>query len=209
MGYKIIYADPAWVYQDKSKSHGGGAESHYKCTPTEEMGEIIKNIDVDKDAVCLMWCTYPQLEEGLKLMNLWEFKFKTVAFTWVKRNKKANTFFFGMGRHTRGNPEIVLLGTRGKGVPRISASIPNLQIHRIAQHSRKPNEVRKQIVELYGDIPRIELFAREQLEGFDIWGNETTKFSIKGLSKDHPVQKDFNDFMQKQNGGDGVNSSQQ
>ena len=56
-------------------------------------------------------------------------------------------------------------------------SIPNLQIHRIAEHSRKPNEIRKQIVELYGDIPRIELFARERLEGFDVWGNETTKFN--------------------------------
>ncbi len=181
--YKIIYADPAWVYQDKSKSHGGGAESHYKCTPTEEMGKIIKDIPVDKDAVCLMWCTYPQLPEGLKLMELWGFKFKTVAFTWVKKNKVSDSFFFGMGRHTRGNPEIVMLGTKGKGVPRISASIKNLQIHRIGKHSKKPDEVRQEIVNLYGDIPRIELFARQQTSGWDVWGNEVNKDDALNVKK--------------------------
>jgi len=168
--YQIIYADPAWVYKDKSKSHGGGAESHYKCTSTKEMSEW--DIPADKDSVCLMWCTYPQLPEGLKLMEAWGFKYKTTAFTWVKKNKVADTFFFGMGRHTRGNPEICLLGTKGKGVSRISASVPNLQIHRIGKHSQKPTEIRRQIEELYGDVPRIELFAREKTEGWDVWGNE-------------------------------------
>ena len=174
--YKIIYADPAWVYKDKSNAGKRGADHKYKTTPTDEMGEIIKKIDVCKDSVCLMWCTYPQLPEGLKLMDLWGFKFKTVAFTWVKKNKVSDSFFMGMGHHTRGNPEIVLLGIKGKGVKRINAGIRNLQIHRLAEHSRKPNEIRKEIVKLYGDIPRIELFAREQLEGFDVWGDETKKF---------------------------------
>ena len=177
--YKIIYADPAWLYKDKVNVGKRGAEYKYTCTKTEEMGEIINNINVDKDSVCLMWCTYPQLEEGLKLMNLWGFKYKTVAFTWVKKNKKSDSFFFGMGNYTRANPEIVLLGIKGKGVKRINAGIPNLQIHKIAEHSRKPNEIRKEIVRLFGDITRIELFAREQLEGFDVWGNETNKFEEK------------------------------
>ena len=173
--YKIIYADPAWIYQDKSKSHGGGAESHYKCSTVEEMSKIINKIEVDDDAVCLMWCTYPQLESGLELMKLWGFKFKTVAFTWVKKNKKNNNYFFGMGRHTRGNPEIVMLGTKGKGVKRINANIPNLQIHKIREHSRKPDVIRKEIIKLYGDIPRIELFARQKVEGWDCWGNQVPK----------------------------------
>jgi len=177
--YKIVYADPAWVYDDRaiSKSRDRGAEGKYLCSSIEDMGEIINNIPVDKDSLCLMWCTYPKLREGLKLMKLWGFKFKTVAFTWVKKNKVSDSFFMGMGRHTRGNPEIVLLGSKGKGVPRISASIRNLQIHKIAEHSRKPNEIRKEIIRLYGDVPRIELFAREQKEGFDVWGNETNKFT--------------------------------
>ena len=175
--YKIIYADPAWVYKDKANAGNRGACHKYTLTPTEEMGEIIKNIPVDKDSICLMWCTYPQLKEGLKLMELWGFEFKTVAFTWVKKNKVSDSFFMGMGRHTRGNPEIVLLGKKGKGVPRINCGIRNLQIHKIREHSRKPDEIRKEIVNLYGDVPRIELFARELKEGFDVWGNETGKFA--------------------------------
>jgi len=50
------------------------------------------------------------------------------------------------------------------------------------EHSKKPDEVRKRIVELMGDLPRIELFARDngrkdmfnynRLDGWDCWGNE-------------------------------------
>lgn len=170
MKYDIIYADPAWVYKDKSKSHGGGAESHYKCTPTEEMGKL--KIPANKDSVCLMWCTYPMLPEGLKLMEMWGFTYKTVAFTWVKKNKVSDSFFFGMGRHTRGNPEIVLLGTKGKGISRVSASIPNLQIERVSDHSKKPDSIRNQIELLYGDRARVELFARSKHKGWSSWGNE-------------------------------------
>lgn len=170
--YKIIYADPAWVYQDKANAGERGAEHKYKCTPTKEMGKLLNNLSIDKDAVCLMWCTYPQLEEGLKLMKLWNFNFKTVAFTWVKRNKVSDSFFMGMGTYTRGNPEIVLLGTKGKSVSRINAGIRNLQIHKIRKHSQKPDEIRDKIVELFGDLPRIELFAREKFKGWDCWGDE-------------------------------------
>lgn len=177
MAYKIIYSDPAWIYKDKLKPHGRGAENKYICSSLNEMGKIINNIKIDKDAVCFMWCTYPQLEEGLKLMRLWGFKFKTVAFTWIKKNKKADSFFFGLGRYTRGNPEIVLFGIKGKGLKRINAGVKNLQIHKIAEHSRKPNEIRKEIIKLFGDLPRIELFAREKREGFDVLGYETQKFN--------------------------------
>ena len=178
--YKIIYADPAWVYKDKANAGKRGAEHKYKCTSTEEMGKLLDNINVSKDSVCLMWCTYPQLEEGLKLMKLWGFNYKTTAFTWCKKNKVSDSFFMGMGRYTRGNPEIVLLGTKGKSVPRINAGIRNLQIHKIREHSRKPDEIRDEIVNLFGDLPRIELFARTKAEGWDVLGNETNKFQENG-----------------------------
>lgn len=167
--YQIIYADPPWVYQDKSKSHGGGAESHYICTPTSEMCDW--NIPADKDSVCLMWCTYPQLEDGLTLMRSWGFKYKTVAFTWVKVNKNGSVYM-GMGRHTRANAEICLLGVKGNGVKRVNAGIYNTQIHGREKHSKKPDAFRKDIEKLYGDVPRIELFARNRTDGWDVWGNE-------------------------------------
>lgn len=170
MKYSIIYADPAWIYKDKSKSHGGGAESHYKCSTIEEMSKI--DLKAEINSVLFMWVTYPQLEEGIKLLKLWGFKYKTVAFTWVKTNKKSNGFFFGMGRYTRANPEICLLGTKGKGLKRINANIKNLQIHKLGKHSEKPDEIRKEIVRLFGDLPRIEVFARRKVDGWDCIGDE-------------------------------------
>lgn len=167
--YQIIYADPPWVYKDKSKSHGGGAESHYVCTPTEELGKL--KIPAEDDSVLFMWCTYPQLEEGLKLMSLWGFKFKTVAFTWVKTNKDGS-IYMGMGRHTRANAEICLLGVKGKGVPRKNAGIYNTQLHSRTRHSEKPQQFADDIVSLYGKTSRLEMFARNKRSGWDVWGNE-------------------------------------
>lgn len=167
--YDLIYADPPWVYKDKSKSHGGGAESHYICTPTEELGKL--KLPASENSVLLMWCTYPQLEEGLKLMRLWGFKFKTVAFTWVKINKDGS-IYMGMGRHTRANAEICLLGIKGKGLPRQNAGIYNTQLHLRGKHSAKPAKFREDIVKLYGSVKRLEMFAREKTEGWDVWGNE-------------------------------------
>lgn len=168
--YQIIYADPPWVYKDKSKSHGGGAESHYTCIPTDEMCKW--ELPAEKDSVLLMWCTYPMLEEGLKLMAAWGFKFKTVAFTWVKTNKDGSVYM-GMGRHTRGNAEICMLGTKGKGVAREHCGIYNTQLHGRGRHSEKPDAFREDIVRLYGENKtRLEMFARKPSEGWDVWGNE-------------------------------------
>lgn len=169
MGYKIIYADPPWHYDDKSKSHGGGAESHY---PVMRIPELCKlEIPADKDSVLLMWATFPQLEEAFKVINAWGFKYKTCAFTWVKTTLTGK-IYMGMGRHTRANAEICLLATKGKGVPRISASIYNTQLHKRTKHSEKPHAFREDIVKLYGDLPRLEMFARTPTDGWDVWGNE-------------------------------------
>lgn len=169
--YSIIYADPPWKYQDKSKSHGGGAESHYPCMSLQEICSL--PIPANDNAVLLMWTTFPQLEEAFKVIQAWGFKYKTGAFTWVKTNKDGSVYM-GMGRHTRANAEICLLATKGKGVPRINASVYNTQLHPRSRHSEKPQAFRDEIVRLYGDVPRIELFARQKTEGWDVWGNEVT-----------------------------------
>ena len=67
--------------------------------------------------------------------------------------------------------EFVLLGTRGEPKRKIK-NIAQLVIAEHGKHSQKPNEVRKRIVQLMGDLPRIELFARQKFEGWDCWGNE-------------------------------------
>lgn len=168
--YQIIYADPPWKYKDSTCE--GSAEKHYKTMPIEDICNLPVKEIADKNAVLFLWVTYPMLEEGLKLIKSWGFKYKTIGFQWVKTNKKdRGSFFFGLGRWTRGNTECCLIATRGK-ISRTNNSVGQLIIEPVQHHSKKPDVVRGKIIELMGDLPRIELFARNKTEGWDVWGNE-------------------------------------
>lgn len=87
-------------------------------------------------------------------------------------NKKKNTPFVGMGYYTRANNEICLLATKGKSLKRINRNVEQVILSPIREHSRKPDEIRERIVNLFGDLPRVELFARNTTDGWDVWGNE-------------------------------------
>lgn len=177
--YKIIYADPAWQY-DRQQVHKNSKDAcmKYQTMTLDDMKNMNVNEMAEKDSVLIMWVTFPKLQEGLELMKAWGFTYKTNLFTWIKKNKKSTTTnFWGMGRYTRANAEICLIGTKGKPLEVLSHSIHSVIETPIREHSRKPDEVRDKIIELFGDIPRIELFAREQKEGWDVWGNETDKYS--------------------------------
>lgn len=94
-----------------------------------------------------------------------------MSFVWLKQNRKSPTWFYGLGYWTRGNAEICLLAKRGKP-KRYSAAVHQFIISPVEQHSKKPDVTRDKIVELAGDLPRVELFARQKCHGWDAWGNE-------------------------------------
>jgi site-specific DNA-methyltransferase (adenine-specific) len=121
------------------------------------------------------------LPEAFLTLRCWEFAYKTTAFVWIKENKTQRGYFFGMGTWTRSNAELCLLGVRGKP-KRINASISQLIFSPISQHSEKPPQVREKIVELVGDLPRIELFARKKTAGWKVWGNEVESDIDLGFS---------------------------
>jgi len=170
--YNIIYADPAWYFKSYSiKGEDRNATQHYNCMSLKDICNLpVKDI-ADKDCILFIWVIDPMLPEALEVINSWGFKYKTVAFTWVKENKKSDGHFTGLGYWTRSNPEMCLLATKGK-LKRISKSVRQLVIDKRREHSRKPDRIRNDIIELCGDLPRIELFARQKVEGWDCWGNE-------------------------------------
>jgi N6-adenosine-specific RNA methylase IME4 len=169
--YKIIYADPPWSYKDKAKAGNRGACCKYDTQSKEWIENLpVKDIS-DDDCALFLWVTMPKLNECFELIEKWGFTYKTVAFTWVKRNKIADTFFWGMGRWTRANAEVCLIATKGKP-KRINAGVHSVIDTHIEKHSKKPGIVRERIIDLLGDIPRVELFARNKTEGWDVWGNE-------------------------------------
>jgi len=184
MKYDVIYADPPWKFSCYSKKgEGRSAANHYPTLDLEALKALpVESISADNSCLFLWGCN-SMLPEALELMEAWGFEYKTVAFTWVKTNKKkTDTLFFGLGFHTRQNSEFCLLGTRGKPT-RVSKSvssviweheeIPTESIVRpIMEHSSKPPEIRDRIQELMGDeLNYIELFARSRKLQDGIWTN--------------------------------------
>ena len=132
----------------------------------------VKDI-ADKDCVLFLWCTDPLLNKQIEVIKAWNFEYKTVGFYWIKENKNQTNmrFWKGPGYYTRCNPEICLLATKGSP-KRIGTNVDKLVLASRDVHSKKPDIIRNKIVELFGDIPRIELFARTKCDGWDCWGNE-------------------------------------
>ncbi len=169
--YSIIYADPPWKYFAGGNKNASG---HYHCMEMEE----IKNLpieDLAKDnCILFMWTTFPVLKESFEVIEAWGFRYATCGFVWVKQTKNKNGWHFGCGNWTRANAEVCLIAIKGKPL-RKSASVSQIIDSPVEGHSKKPDIVRDKIVELCGDLPRIELFARQKTKGWDNWGNEVKK----------------------------------
>ena len=174
--YKIIYVDPPWKYGSKQYQDGGREfdklERQYETMTISEIKNIpIKKITED-DCACFMWVTDSHLKDGIEVLESWGFKYTTIAFNWIKKTNKGNTCV-NFAPWTLKSSEICLLGIKGSmGKYKKSNKIRQLIEAERLKHSQKPNEARKRIIELFGDIPRIELFAREKTKGWDVWGNE-------------------------------------
>ena len=167
--YSVIYADPPWRYTQKGLQ--GAAEKHYPTMGIDEICALPVADLAAPNSALFLWATFPQLPEALRLIQAWGFTYKSVAFVWLKKNRKADSWFYGLGFWTRGNAEICLLATRGHP-KRQAANIHQFIISPIEAHSKKPDEARDKIVALMGDVPRVELFARQSPPGWDVWGNE-------------------------------------
>lgn len=158
--YNIVYADPPWDYnvwnrKDKART----AASHYKTTSMEHLKKMnIVQFTYD-NCVLFMWATLPCYKEAVQLAEAWGFAYKTVAFVWIKINKNIHSFFTGLGHYTRANAEMVLLFAKGEPLQRINKNVGQVVVAKVGKHSVKPAEIREWIVSLFGDLPRIELFA--------------------------------------------------
>lgn len=173
MKYSLIYADPPWTYKDKCADGKRGAGFKY---PTMSVADICRLPvwELAADSCLLaMWWVPTQPVEALKVMEGWGFRLMTMkGFTWHKTNKHKGNNALGMGWMTRANSEDCLFAVKGKLPPRLDASICQHVTAPRMEHSAKPEAFREKLVQLLGDVPRIELFARQQAEGWDCWGNQ-------------------------------------
>lgn len=169
--YQIIYADPPWTYADPKQNNPKMGGITYPTMSLDEIKSLpVQNIS-EKDCALFLWVTMPMLREGLAVIDAWGFKYITCAFTWVKLNPKGEGIYSGLGHWTNGNAELCLFAKKGHP-KRQAKNVKQIVLAPRGRHSSKPDEVRDRIVSLIGDLPRLELFARQKTEGWAVWGNE-------------------------------------
>jgi N6-adenosine-specific RNA methylase IME4 len=176
--FNIIYADPPWHYakRNTNTAFGGGVSDKYPTMTLEEICALpIKKLAADQ-SMLFIWTTMPYLMRTNQVIESWGFQYVTTAFTWVKTNLRSGTIFKGVGNYTKHNAELCLLARRGQPLQRENRDVSQVVMEPRREHSRKPDRVRSDIVRLFGDRPRIELFARNTSPGWSVWGNEVNKF---------------------------------
>ena len=176
--YKTIYADPPWRFQNRT---GKVAPEHKRLTRYETMTleEImslpVADIAADK-AHLYLWIPNAMLPDGLAVMNAWGFEYKS-NIIWEKVRKDGLPDGRGVGFYFRNVTEMCLFGILKKSSPNRTLAPARSQVNLIRtmkrEHSRKPDEIIP-IIEACSPAPRIELFARGDRAGWDMWGNQAT-----------------------------------
>jgi len=172
--YEIIYCDPPWDYKGQTQHAGtkasdtGGALKHYPTMKLPELKGLKPMIDdlAADDCLMFMWTSSPHLDQAIDLLKAWGFAWATVGFVWNKM--RVNPSFYTMSQI-----ELCLIGKRGKiPKPRGARNVRQYIEHMREEHSKKPDAVRKRIEQMFPEQSKIELFARQRVEGWDAWGNE-------------------------------------
>jgi site-specific DNA-methyltransferase (adenine-specific) len=184
--YQVIYADPPWKYDRSSYllNKGGSftllpgmGRNHKKEKIYPQMSlQELKNLSVkfisDDNAICFMWTTDTHLTHAIELLEAWGFKYKTIGFVWLKETSKGNPVNL-IAPWTNKCCEMCLLATKGVMHSYLQdKTISQLVKAQRTKHSEKPAVVAENIVKMFPQYNRIELFARDAKPGWDVWGNE-------------------------------------
>lgn len=173
--YRVVLVDPPWFFKNYSAAgEKKNPLAHYECMSPEQLAALPVGALAHQDGCALvMWATAPLLPLAITLIGKWGFTYKT-AGAWAKRSSTDAKWAFGTGYCYRSAAEFFLLGTRGKPIQQVR-NVRNLIVAPVREHSRKPDRMRQDLEALWPG-PRCELFAREAAPGWDVWGNQTTKF---------------------------------
>ena len=181
--FVVIYADPPWDYETYSeRGKERSADRHYNTLDIagiKALGPLIRKL-AGPNCALFLWTTGSHLRIACDVLDVWEFKYSTVGFDWVKTNLKdgapalddlnGEQVHFGQGHVTRLATEPVLFASRGSPF-RLANDVRQVVIAPVGEHSEKPEEVRRRIERLFSG-PYLELFGRKPTPGWTVWGNE-------------------------------------
>lgn len=175
--YDVIYADPPWDF-DRGHYQDGGRESKninefYPTMSIKELKSLPVN-HISKDtSIIFCWVTDSHLKMGIEVIESWGFDYKTIAFNWIKEYKSGKRCV-NFAPYTLKSWEICLLGTKGTPTKLLETNNVQGYVRTLRkEHSKKPDIVRDRIKDMIKkDADKIELFARQNPEGWDVWGDE-------------------------------------
>jgi N6-adenosine-specific RNA methylase IME4 len=170
--YAVLSADPPWHFEVYNEESGveRAAGNYYPTMSLDEICALPVLSLAAPDAILFMWTTAPHLQESFQVLAAWGFEYKTNS-VWVKDK-------IGLGYFVRNQHELLLVATRGDMPSPSPANRPPSVISAPRrEHSRKPDEAYALIEAMYPALPKLELFARQRRPGWDVWGNETDKFT--------------------------------
>ena len=182
--YQIVYADPPWKFSSKELQKYNGErftsmDKHYQTQNKDWIYGLPVDVITDNDCALFLWVTDAHLKEGIKTIESWGFKYITIAFVWEKKTVTGKTVA-NLGAWTMKNYEMCLFGTKGTMLKykKVNNIYQKVEAERTT-HSKKPELVRWNIERLFGNLPHIELFAREKVDGWDALGNEIDGMDIR------------------------------
>lgn len=175
--YDVVLLDPPWSYygaQDKM----GAAAKFYPTMSDQDLMDMDFASVLKKQSVVFMWATSPRLDFAIDLLRHWGLNYRGIAFTWVKTRKDGLTPIGAQGVRpsiVKPTAEFVIaasFATKGRPLSLADEGVPHVVLAPKAEHSRKPDEVHRRIERLYPNAEKLEMFARRQMDGWDVWGNE-------------------------------------
>jgi N6-adenosine-specific RNA methylase IME4 len=174
--YDIVLCDIPWMYfGDANKNAAAG--KHYRLMETEQVHALPVREIMSKRSVVFLWATGPKLDAAIDVIRAWDLHYRGVSYVWVKTRKDGTPIGAQgvMPTFTKPTTEFVLAATtnkRGRPFPILDLKQPQVVFAPRGRHSEKPPQVRERIESLCGERPRIELFARGRVPGWDVWGDE-------------------------------------
>jgi N6-adenosine-specific RNA methylase IME4 len=194
-GFPLLYCDCPWTFSNPRDGRADMGGTPYDTMSVRELCSLRPLLDkvVAKDSVLLMWAVMPKLPEALRVMAAWGYTYTCAPFCWVKLNPTGTLelqgkdvllkkgVYSGLGSYSAGNLELVLMGKRGRGVPRQCKSVKQVVMAPRGAHSAKPGEVLTRIQQVWGaGVPILELFARgARTKGVLKLGNEIDGLDIR------------------------------
>lgn len=171
--YSVIYADPPWDYAGQKQHNtidtNKSAIDHYNTMTLKELKEMKVKEICEKDCLLFLWTSSPHLPQAIELMEAWGFKYMTIAFVWEKH--KVNP-----GYYTMSQVEICIVGKKGKiPTPRGTRNERQFLSEKRTIHSKKPDEIRNRIHRMFPTQKKLEMFARQASQDFDVFGNQVAE----------------------------------